>query len=111
MVQAFFSKDQSVVRPVFAGLMAALVLVLSVFAASEKLHLTTHQDTAPTGHGSCAVCSLNKGQVEVPVTVVSGVSTPLSGSWTLPLLVAAWPQPVDLSVASSRGPPVSVSSR
>lgn len=109
-MQTWISRNARRVRPVVAGLMAAMVVLLVVFAAGERLHLALHQDAATAGHGSCAVCSVSQGLVEVPAAVVSAVSASLSVSWTLPSFVAAPPQPVDFSVASSRGPPSSVSS-
>ena len=97
-------------RPVVAGLMAAAVLVLTVFASSEKLHLTLHENSGVPHDGPCAVCSVAQGHLEVPTPVVSAVFAALSVSWTLPSLKTAAPTEADFSVASSRGPPASVSS-
>ncbi len=97
-------------RPAFAGLMAAIVLVLTLFASSEKLHLTLHQNSDAPHHLPCAVCSFAQGQLEIPVATVSEVFAALSLSWTIPSLQTALPPEIDFSVASSRGPPLSVSS-
>jgi hypothetical protein len=97
-------------RPAFAGLMAAIVLVLALFASSEKLHLTLHQDSGTPHHLPCAVCSFAQGQLETPVATVSDVFAALSVSWTIPSLQTALPPEIDFSVASSRGPPVSIAS-
>ena len=109
-MQTLFRQNTRWVRPLMAGLMAGMVLLLSVFAASEKLHLALHQESATSSHTPCAVCSVSQGLVEVPVTLASAVSASLSVSWTLPSLEAALPRPIDFSVATSRGPPASVSS-
>jgi hypothetical protein len=97
-------------RPAMAGLMAVLVLVLTLFASSEKLHLAVHQDADTSHHLPCAVCSFAQGQLEMPVMVASEVAAPLSVSWTLPAFKTVAAPDADFSVASSRGPPVSVSS-
>ena len=98
------------VKPVFAGLMAALVLVLSVFASSEKLHLTLHEDSNAPHPSSCAVCTIAQGQVDFTPATSSQIAALLSVSWTLPGYHAPFQKDADFSVASSRGPPAFVSS-
>ncbi|MFO1513898.1 MAG: hypothetical protein U1F83_13445 [Verrucomicrobiota bacterium] len=90
--------------------MSGIILLLAVFSSSEGLHLKLHQDASAPQHGQCAVCSIAQGHVEIPVAVVSGVFASLSVSWTLPSLSTTPAQDPDFSVASSRGPPASVSS-
>jgi hypothetical protein len=97
-------------NPAFAGLMAAFVLLLGLFASSEKLHLTLHQDSGAHHHLPCAVCSFAEGQLEIPAANVSEVVAAMSVSWTIPSLQIVLPLEIDFSVASSRGPPLSVSS-
>ena len=109
-MQAFVSKSRRAVKPVFAGLMAALVLVLSLFASSEKLHLKLHEYSNVPHQSSCAVCTIAQGQLDFTPATASQVAAPLSVSWTLPGYQATFKQDADFSVASSRGPPGSVSS-
>jgi hypothetical protein len=97
-------------RPMIAGLMSGMILLLSVFASSGALHLKLHPDSSAPQHGTCAICSIAQGQVEIPVDATPDVFAPLSVSWTLPSLRSNPVTDVDLSVASSRGPPASVSS-
>ena len=109
-MQAFVSKNRLVVKPVFAGLMAALVFVLSVFASSEKLHLALHEDSNAPHQSSCAVCTIAQGQVDFTAATSSQIAVSLSVSWTLPGYQATFKKDADFSVASSRGPPASISS-
>ena len=97
-------------KSTFAGLMAALVLLLALFASSESLHHKLHQDSAGHHHGPCAVCSVAQGQLESPGATVSEVFAEPSCSWTLPIFTAVAPHEGGFSVASSRGPPVPTSS-
>ena len=109
-MQAFVITSKRYVKPVFAGLMASLVFVLSLFAASERLHLKLHEDSSAPHQGSCAVCTIAQGQVEFTPATASQIVGPLSVSWTLPCFQTAPKQDADFSTASSRGPPASVSS-
>jgi len=110
LMQAFVSRSKVAVKPVFAGLMAAFVFALSLFASSERLHLKLHEDSSVPHQGSCAVCTVAQGQLEFTVATAFQVAAPLSVSWTLPGYQAAFKKDADFSVASSRGPPASVSS-
>lgn len=101
----------SSLKPVLAGLMAALFLVVTLFGASDRLHSTLHADDGGHGHSPCAVCAIVKGQVDTPTVAVSEVFASLSVAWTLPSHQSITPTAIDLSVAPSRGPPVSVSSQ
>ena len=108
-MQALVSRSKRWVKPAFAGLMAAFVFVLALFASSEKLHLKLHEDSnAP--HQSCAICTIAQGQVDFTPETLSQIAVPLSVSWTLPGYQATFKKDADFSVASSRGPPASVSS-
>lgn len=105
-----FNQNVRWLKPAIAGLMAAMVLVLALFAASEDLHLKLHQDSPTAHHGPCAICSVAQGQVETPaINTFAIVATP-SISWTLSVADFTLPQAADFSVASSRGPPVFISS-
>lgn len=108
LMQSLVRRQTRRLRPAMAGLMAAIVLLLALFASSERLHLTLHHDGAH--HLPCAVCSFAQGQVEMPMATVSDPVAPLSVAWTLPSDTSVPVPDADFSVASSRGPPDSVSS-
>jgi hypothetical protein len=105
-----FNQKVRWLKPAIAGLMAAMVLVLALFAASEDLHLKLHQDSPTAHHGPCAICSVAQGQFEAPAVNALAVVAPPSISWTLSAADFTLPQAADFSVASSRGPPAAVSS-
>jgi hypothetical protein len=108
MPQAF-CKTTGTLKSVIAGLMAALVLLLSLFAASARLHRELHANSGDHHNGPCAACRVAEGQVDVPVTAAWEILAPVSVLWTVPRPEEPAPQSVDFSVASSRGPPVLVS--
>jgi hypothetical protein len=89
--------------------MALLLLLLGLLASNERIHSQLHTDS-PATHGSCAICAVAKGQLDAPTITQSFAVALLSFSWTIPVLGSARLQTVDLSVASSRGPPASFSS-
>jgi hypothetical protein len=60
-------------KPVFGGLMIAIVLLLNLLAASPKLHECVHQDASQPGH-QCAVVVFAHGKVD---TAVSDAAAPL----------------------------------
>ncbi|MGC3957924.1 MAG: hypothetical protein QM813_08275 [Verrucomicrobiota bacterium] len=107
----WWPKKLSSLKPVMAGFMAVLFLGMTLIGAHDRLHLQLHADGPGHSHSPCAVCSIVKGQVDAPVAVVSEVFAFLSVAWTLPTVQAIAPAAIDLSVASSRGPPASVSSQ
>ena len=90
--------------------MATLVLLMSLATASYGLHLKFHDD-ASHNHAPCAICTVAKGHVDVPVVHVSEVFAWLSVAWTLPCFQTTQPRAVDFLVAPTRGPPASVSSQ
>ena len=96
-------------RPVFAGVMAALMLLLGLLASNETFHSRLH-DGPPGTHGTCSVCALAKGQLDAPAISHSFVVAWLPISWTVPSLESAPLPAADFSVASSRGPPVVIAS-
>lgn len=102
---------QGWLRPVLAGLLAALFVGMTLVGASERLHLQLHAADGEHSHSPCAVCAIVKGQVDAPEVTVSEVFASLSVAWTLPTVQALVPAAIDLSVAPSRGPPASVSSQ
>lgn len=109
MRQSFQWKPGSL-KPVLAGFLAGVILLLTLASACHWLH---HQLHAATDHDQtpCAVCSIAKGQMDTPVVVVSEVFAALSVAWTLPSVQVVAPAAIDLSLAPGRGPPVSVSSQ
>ena len=109
-MQALVSRSKRWVKPAFAGLLGAFVFVLALFASSVKLHLKLHEDSNAPHQSSCAVCTIAQGQVDSPPATASQLAVPLSVSWTLPGYQATFKKDADFSVASSRGPPASVSS-
>ena len=107
-----FQLKLSSLKPVWASLLAVLVILLTFAATSERLHFQLHADgDAAHAHGPCAVCAIVKGHVDAPGVVVSEVFAALSVAWTLPppqtLALASF----DLLTAPNRGPPASVSSQ
>jgi hypothetical protein len=110
LMQALVSGSKRWIKPVFAGLMAAFVFVLALFASNEKLHLKLHEDSNAPHQSSCAVCTIAQGQVDLAPAISSQFAVPLSVSWTLPGYQATFKEDADFSVASSRGPPAAVSS-
>lgn len=107
----WWPKKLSSLKPALAGLLAVLFLGITLVSASERLHLKLHADEPGHSHSPCAVCAIVKGQVDAPVVTVSEVFASLSVAWTLPVVQTIAPAAIDLSVAPSRGPPVSVSSQ
>jgi len=96
-------------RPVLAGLMAFLLLVLGLVASNEWIHAQLHADS-PATHGACSVCALAKGQLDAPAISESFGVVLQSLSWIVPSLESVAPPAPDFSVASSRGPPAPASS-
>jgi hypothetical protein len=109
-MRQWFQAKFSSITSALAGLLAGLVLLMSLATASDGLHLKFHAD-ASHDHSPCAVCTIAKGQVDSPVSTVSEVFSTLSVAWTLPSVQTVTPTAIDLSVAPSRGPPASVSSQ
>jgi hypothetical protein len=96
-------------KPVLAGLMAFLLLVLSLASAHERLHTTFHADTNHA-HESCPVCVIGNGQLDAPAASVTPFLLGVVAVCGIPAIQILEPSAVDLSSASSRGPPASVSS-
>jgi hypothetical protein len=104
------SKRQVVwLKPALAGLMAGLVLLLAMVASSESLHHQFH-GSSTDGQSPCAICSVVRGHMDAPASTLPQTAVPMFFAWTLPRIESTMPQPVDYSVASSRGPPASFSS-
>lgn len=97
-------------KPVLAGLLAALMLLLTLASASSWLHERLHSSRSHT-QSPCAVCILVEGQLNAPLVTVSEVFASLSVAWTLPAPQIVVPAAMDPSVVSTRGPPASVSSQ
>ena len=89
--------------------MVLLLLLLGLLASNERIHSQLHTDS-PATHGSCSVCAVAKGQLDAPTTFPSFACALQPLAWTVPLLESDRLLAVDLSVASSRGPPTSASS-
>jgi hypothetical protein len=97
-------------KSVVSSLLAGLVVMLSLVAASESLHQGFHGDSDRHHSGSCAVCRVVEGHMDAPETVVSEVLVPLSVSWTVPHPEDITPHATDFSMTCSRGPPFLLSS-
>lgn len=108
-MQPPFNSQTLRLKPALAGLMMALVLWLCLVASSDCLHHELHSSSAD-GPNPCAICSVVRGHLDTPTPVDPAAAVSLSVVWTLPHLESAIPLPVDRSVASTRGPPASVSS-
>jgi len=104
-----FQWKHSLLKPVLAGLLTAFFLGMVLIGANDRLHGQLHANEAEHSHSPCAICAIVKGQVDTPDVVVSEIFAALSVAWTLPVPQATDPVAVDLSAASSRGPPASVS--
>ena len=96
-------------KPALAGLMAGLILLLALVASSERLHNRFH-GSSTDGQSPCAICSVVRGHIDAPAPASPASAIALIVAWILPRFESARPQPVDYSVASSRGPPTSSSS-
>jgi len=96
-------------KPALAGLLTGLVLWLALVASSDSLHHQFHGH-AVDGHSPCAPCSVVRGHMDTPTPVNPAAAVSRSVVWTLPDLESALPSPVDGAVASTHGPPASVSS-
>ena len=108
-MQPPFTRQTVRLKPALAGLMTALVLWLCLVASSDGLHHEFHSSSAE-GPNPCAICSVVRGRIDTPAPESPAPALALSIAWTLPQLQSAMPSPVDGSVASTRGPPASVSS-
>jgi len=105
-----FQWKLSSLKPVLAGLLAVLILLLTLASTCHWLHGQLHAG-ADHDQSPCAACTIAKGQLDTPVVLVSEVFASLSVAWTLPSVQVLVPIAIDLSVAPSRGPPASVSSQ
>lgn len=95
-------------RPALAGLMVGLLLLLGLAAANEQFHARLHANDS-VKHGPCSVCALAQGQLDTPA-IFPGWA--LAGPTLVRFIsphVEVRPLPVEFSVATSRGPPLSVS--
>src|SRR6478672_9230993 len=94
--------------PLKAGvstLLAALVVFLSLFAANESLHREFHAPSGTHHDGTCAICRVAEGQMDVPVSAIPQILVPVPVSRAVAHPENPPPQFADFSVASSRGPP------
>lgn len=64
-LQQKFTIRRKALMGVFAGLLAATMLVFTLLTASGHLHHPLHQDGA-AGGSACALCLFVKGQVDLP---------------------------------------------
>lgn len=108
-MQPPFTRQTTQLKLALAGLMTGLVLWLPLVASSEFLHQQFHGH-AMEGPSPCAICSVVRGHLDAPAPLTPAPTLVLSLAWTLPQLQFALPSPVDGSVASTRGPPASISS-
>lgn len=87
-----------------AGLMAGLVLVLTLFASSESLHRALHKHST-ANHVQCAICSIQQGKLDLAQSSQPMAIAPLHVAWTLPQHDSQFSQSFDYSLSPSRGPP------
>ncbi len=95
-------------KPLFSGLLVALVLLLNALAASPSLHELIHKDADRVGH-ECAITLFAHGQVDsvsgdVPVTV------PLTLIETTPSIISSAPSTAIENLPPGRAPPAGLSS-
>jgi hypothetical protein len=90
--------------PALAGLMAGLVSLLALVAASESLHHQFH-GSSTDGQSPCAICSVVRGHMDAATSASPEAVVPLFVAWIVPHLESAMAHPVDGSMASTRGPP------
>ncbi len=95
-------------QSILAALLAGLLLLLGLVAASEGFHAWLHSDGSAK-HASCSACTLAKGQVDSVATIPCLALFSQVLVWTAGVDPGLRLQLVDLSSASSRGPPISVS--
>lgn len=98
----------SFLKPVIAGFVAVLFVVLGVASAHDRLHFQLHA-SEDHEHGACPVCAIVKGQLDSSTTVFSSVEPFATLVWHLPALVLAETESVLLDSTPTRGPPVFVS--
>jgi len=96
-------------KPALASLMAGLILLVALVASSESLHHRIH-GSSTDGQSPCAICSVVRGHIDAPTSTSPEACVTLFIAWTLPHFESAVPPAVDVSVASSRGPPAAFAS-
>jgi hypothetical protein len=104
-----YDNRRRLLKPVLAGFMALLLLLLGVLASDEGAHFKLHHGKS-SHHATCAVCAVAKGLVDAPSPSVTLTTHTLSFAWAIPFFDSVLVQKTDFSVASSRGPPASTSS-
>lgn len=95
-------------QSILAALLAGLLLLLGLVAASEGFHAWLHSEGSAK-HANCSACTLAKGQVDSAASFPCLVLSRQVVVWTASVDSGIRSQKVDLSSASSRGPPISVS--
>jgi hypothetical protein len=107
-IKMTLQRSNNTTCPLTAGvssLLVALVVFLSLFAANESLHRELHATSSTHHDGTCAICRVAEGQMDVPVSAVPRIFVPVPVSWAVTHPENPPPQFADFSVASSRGPP------
>jgi hypothetical protein len=92
-----------------AGLMAALMLVMTLVASLHGHHQDAHHD-ANAPHSQCAICSIHQGKLDAPQSVVSVVAAPVSIVWTAQAPAFSPKCEIAYSPTVSRGPPAVIPS-
>jgi hypothetical protein len=96
-------------KPVLAGLLACLVLILGLLVASPELHRALHKDTDCGGH-QCAVTLFAQGQIDSVNCDVSPVEALVFVDTTPVISVSAFNSNFE-NFPTGRAPPVSISSQ
>jgi hypothetical protein len=103
-VKGKFAEYGPVAKPALAGLLAVLVLLSSVLAASPYLHRLLHQERSHNTH-PCLVCSLVKGHLSAAGIASATALLLLPFAFCVcPLRVAATAS-LDYRLSPSRAPP------
>ena len=96
-------------RPVMAGLLALLLLVVSIISVNHSLHQSLHNDKSANAH-FCLFCSFAKGQVSVAdVALIAAVLTLFYSCVTRLANPSPFPG-VDYRLSPSRAPPSFIAS-
>ena len=91
-------------KPVFSGLLVAVVLLLNAMAASPALHELIHHDADQPGH-ECAVTMFAHGKVDTSTVDIS-VVTPATSIEIVPPVIFSVFAPAIENLPPGRGPPV-----
>lgn len=98
----------NLVRPVLAGMLVAVVLLLNAMAAAPELHELIHADAGHEDH-QCAVTLFAHGQVDSVTVAVAAIAPVVLVETAPPILFSVF-APVIENLPAGRAPPVSAAS-